>query len=60
MHVFSDGDDFLSLKGAQASGRNVSREYRFELLHGVSHWMLDEDPDAVAELLVDWFAGQPV
>ncbi|WP_123026142.1 alpha/beta fold hydrolase [Mycolicibacterium stellerae] len=60
MHVFSDGDTFLSPKGAHASGRNVSSEYRFELLRGVSHWMLDEDPDAVADLLLEWFVAQPV
>jgi pimeloyl-ACP methyl ester carboxylesterase len=60
MHVFSDGDDFLSPKGARGSGRNVSGEYRFEVLHGVSHWMLDEDPDAVADLLLEWFATHPV
>ena len=34
MHVFSDGDSFLSPKGAHASGRGVSGEYRFEVLHG--------------------------
>jgi pimeloyl-ACP methyl ester carboxylesterase len=60
MHVFSDGDNFLSPKGAHASGRGVSGEYRFEVLRGVSHWMLDEDPDAVADLLLEWFAAHPV
>jgi pimeloyl-ACP methyl ester carboxylesterase len=59
MHVFSDGDTFLSLKGAQASGRGVGAEYRFEMLHGMSHWMLDEDPGAVADLLLEWFAAHP-
>lgn len=59
MHVFSDGDTFLSMKGAQASGRGVGTEYHFEVLHGVSHWMLDEDPGAVADLLLGWFAAHP-
>jgi pimeloyl-ACP methyl ester carboxylesterase len=60
MHVFSDGDNFLNPEGARASVRGVSGEYRFEVLRGVSHWMLDEDPDAVADLLLEWFAAQPV
>jgi pimeloyl-ACP methyl ester carboxylesterase len=60
MHVFSDRDDFLSLKGAHASGRGVSGEYRFEVLRGASHWMLDEDPDTVADLLLEWFAAHPI
>ena len=59
MHVFSDGDTFLSSKGAYACGRGVDGEYRFEMLHGVSHGIPDEDPDAVAELLLEWFAAHP-
>jgi pimeloyl-ACP methyl ester carboxylesterase len=57
MHVFSDGDSFLSAEGAHACGRGVSGEYRFEMLHGVSHWIPDEAPGAVADLLLDWFAA---
>lgn len=60
MHVFSDGDAFLTLQGAQASGRSVSGEYRFATLRGVSHWMLDESPGAVTELLLDWFDAHPI
>lgn len=60
MHVFSDGDTFLSLKGAQASRLGVSGEYRLEILPGVSHWMLDEDPDAVAGVVLKWLAAHPV
>jgi len=59
MHVFSDGDTFLSVEGAQASGGGVGGDYRFEMLHGVSHWMVDEDPDAVADVLLEWFAAHP-
>ncbi len=60
MHVFSDGDTFLSVEGAQACGRGVGGEYRFGMLHGVSHWIPDEDPGAAADLLLDWFAAHPV
>lgn len=60
MHVFSDGDTFLSAEGAHACGRGVSGEYRFEMLHGVSHWIPDEDPSAVANLLLEWFAAHPI
>jgi pimeloyl-ACP methyl ester carboxylesterase len=59
MHVFSDGDTFLSADGAYACGRGVGGEYRFEMLPGVSHWIPDEDPEAVAELLLEWFAAHP-
>lgn len=59
MHVYSDGDSFLNPKGALASCRGVAGPYRFEVLHGVSHWIPDEAPDAVGDLLLDWFAAHP-
>jgi pimeloyl-ACP methyl ester carboxylesterase len=58
MHVWSDGDTALLEKGARATGDYVVGEYRFEVLHG-SHWILDEQPDVMADLLLDWFAGHP-
>lgn len=60
MHVWSDCDAYLVSKGAHATGRYVSAEYRFETLRGVSHWMLDECPDVVADVLLDWFSTHPV
>ncbi|OBK73616.1 alpha/beta fold hydrolase [Mycobacterium sp. 1274761.0] len=59
MYVWSDGDTALLSKAARDCGRYVSGEYRFETLHG-THWMLDEQPDAVADLLLDWFAAHPI
>jgi pimeloyl-ACP methyl ester carboxylesterase len=59
MYVWSDGDGFLVEKGARLCADHVAAEYRFEVLEGVSHWILDEAPDAVAELLLDWFACHP-
>jgi pimeloyl-ACP methyl ester carboxylesterase len=59
MYVWSDGDTGLLEKGARNTGRYVSGEYRFEILHG-SHWMLDEQPDAVADLLLEWLAAHPI
>ena len=38
----------------------MESEYRFEVLRGVSHRMLDEAPDAIADLLLEWFAAHPV
>jgi pimeloyl-ACP methyl ester carboxylesterase len=59
MYVWSDGDSTIMGAGARACGDYVIIEYRFETLHGVSHWMLDEAPDTVADLLLDWFADHP-
>ncbi|MGX9787448.1 alpha/beta fold hydrolase [Mycobacterium sp. MMS18-G62] len=57
MFIWSDGDIALREKGARLTGDYVLGEYRFEVLRGVSHWILDEQPDATADLLLDWFAA---
>jgi pimeloyl-ACP methyl ester carboxylesterase len=54
MYVWSDGDIALPAKGAQLCGDYVLGEYRFEVMKGVSHWIVDEQPDAMADLLLDW------
>ena len=59
LFIWSDNDIALLRKGADLCGRYVKGEYRFEILHGVSHWIVDERPDAVADLLLDWFAAHP-
>lgn len=59
MYVWSDNDTALLEKAAKASGGYVSADYRFETLGGVSHWIPEERPDTVAELLLDWFRRHP-
>jgi pimeloyl-ACP methyl ester carboxylesterase len=59
MFIWSDGDIALREKGARATGDYVLGEYRFEVLKGVSHWILDEQPDMMGDLLLDWFAAHP-
>ena len=59
MFVWSDGDIALREKGARLTGDYVLGDYRFEVLKGVSHWILDEQPDRMADLLLDWFAAHP-
>ena len=59
MYVWSDGDTALLRNTARGADRYVTGEYRFEILHGVSHWMLDEEPETVADLLLEWFATHP-
>lgn len=59
MFLWSDEDVALLEKGARDCGKYVVGEYRFEVFEGVSHWILDEAPDRVAELLLDWFAAHP-
>lgn len=57
MYVWSDQDTALLPKAAHDTARYVNGEYRFEILRGVSHWIPDERPDELANLLLDWFAA---
>lgn len=59
LYVWSDQDVALMPKAAHNTGRYVSGEYRFEILPGVSHWIPDEQPDKLADLLLEWFAAHP-
>jgi pimeloyl-ACP methyl ester carboxylesterase len=59
MYVWSDDDIALKEKGARLCGDYVVAEYRFELLAGASHWLLDEQPETVADLLLDWLGAHP-
>jgi pimeloyl-ACP methyl ester carboxylesterase len=57
MYVWSDSDTALRDKAAHATGDYVSADYRFEILRGVSHWIPEERPDTLADLLLDWFGA---
>jgi pimeloyl-ACP methyl ester carboxylesterase len=59
LYIWGDGDTAVLTRGAHGCGRYVSGEYRFEILEGVSHWILDEASDRVAEMLLEWFAAHP-
>lgn len=52
LFVWSDGDIAIGRAGVDRTPKYVRAPYRFEVLRGVSHWILDEAPDALAELLV--------
>jgi pimeloyl-ACP methyl ester carboxylesterase len=60
LYVWSDHDVALLPKAAHATARYVSGEYRFEILPGVSHWIPEEQPDQLADLLLGWFAAHHV
>jgi pimeloyl-ACP methyl ester carboxylesterase len=60
MYVWSDGDRAILRKTAEACGDWVTGPYRFEVLKEVSHWMPDEAPEAVANLLLKQFAAYPI
>lgn len=55
-YVWSTGDTALGRRGATMCARNVSGPYRFEITDG-SHWLPEEQPDLLHDLIVDRVAG---
>ncbi|WP_137144233.1 alpha/beta fold hydrolase [Mycolicibacterium sp. CR10] len=53
--MWSDGDKYIRERAARRSSCYVTGDFRFEILRG-SHWLPDEQPDAVVDLLLGWFA----
>ncbi|WP_019971148.1 alpha/beta fold hydrolase [Mycobacterium sp. 141] len=60
MYIWSDGDTAITAKPAHDTAKYVKGPYRFETIRGASHWLPDEKPDTVADLLLEWFAAHPV
>lgn len=60
LYVWSSGDAALGRRAAELTGDHVSGPYRFKVLDGVSHWIPEERPALVAELVADHVAANPV
>lgn len=55
LHLWSDGDVAIGPKGAELTPAYVEAPYTFEVLTGVSHWIPDEAPEPLSQLLVRHF-----
>jgi pimeloyl-ACP methyl ester carboxylesterase len=51
-YVWSDGDVAVGRTAAEACAAHVTGDYRFVSLPGVTHWIPDEAPAAVAEAVL--------
>lgn len=49
--AWSDGDRAITRRAAELTSQHVTGPYRFEVLSGVSHWIPDEVPGVVADLV---------
>lgn len=52
-YVWSTGDAALRRRGAELCAEYVIADYRLVVLDGVSHWIPDEAPEAVAEAVLE-------
>lgn len=56
LYVWSDADVALGRTAAELTARYVDGPYRFEVFEGASHWIPDEAPDRLADLLGEHLA----
>jgi pimeloyl-ACP methyl ester carboxylesterase len=59
LYVWGDADDTVGRAAAEATGDFVSGPYRFEILPGVGHFVADQAPDRLNELLLAHLAAHP-
>ena len=52
LYVWSTEDSAFARSSAEASAEFVTGPYRFEVLDGISHWIAEEAPERLSELLV--------
>jgi pimeloyl-ACP methyl ester carboxylesterase len=56
LYVWSTGDAFIGESAARGVEQHVAGPYRFEVLHGVSHWVSEEAPERLSALLLEHLA----
>jgi pimeloyl-ACP methyl ester carboxylesterase len=59
LYVWSDEDVALGPWAAHATAAHVTAPYRFEVLHGVSHWVPEEAPEPLATWILEHLAAHP-
>ncbi|GAA0577678.1 alpha/beta hydrolase [Paractinoplanes ferrugineus] len=57
-YVWSDGDRAMGRTAAESCGDRVRADYRFVELSGVTHWIPDQAPVALAAAAVDRMTGR--
>ncbi|MGW6728427.1 alpha/beta fold hydrolase [Nocardia sp. NPDC055029] len=58
-HVWSSGDTALARRGAELTERYVTGDYRLEVIDGASHWLPEERPHELAEIIAERIESVP-
>ena len=59
LYVWSDDDLALGPVAAHATGSHVTGPYRFEILHGVSHWVPEQAAAELSTWVLEHLAAYP-
>jgi pimeloyl-ACP methyl ester carboxylesterase len=60
LFVWSDGERAVTRQSTELTHHYVSGPFRYAELRGVSHWIPDEAPDQLAELVLEHVAEHPL
>ena len=58
-HVWSDGDDALGRRTADLARRWTTDDFDLRVLPGLSHWLPEQAPDELAEIVLDRIRRSP-
>ena len=58
MYLWGDQDATVGRRAAEATAKYVTGPYRFEVLPGVGHFLTDQAPERVTELLLEHLASR--
>ena len=50
--VWSDGDVAITRKAAELTPRYMTAEYQYEVMDGASHWLPNEQPAEIADVII--------
>ena len=53
LYVWGNRDRFLSEAAATRTAAHVTAPYRFEAVEGGTHWLAEERPGQIADLVLD-------
>jgi len=59
LYIWGDDDDTVGRPAAEGTVDFVAAPYRFEVLQGGGHFVADQMPDAVSELMLEHIAAHP-
>ena len=59
-YVWSDGDVAVGRIAAEACADQVTGDYRFVELAGISHWIPEQAPEQLARAVLDRIARGPL
>nr|WP_233275907.1 alpha/beta hydrolase [Isoptericola variabilis] len=60
LQVHGGADGFVRRELADADAAALARDFRFEVVDGAGHFLPEEAPDRLSEILLDWLRGTVV